>query len=72
MTEPNAREPQLTLRGVPIGRLIEPDDPSEQAGYGFELMLPPGSGASTSSGAARVVAATLAAHGEGRSYERSP
>lgn len=70
--ERNDGESRLTLRGVPVGRLIEPTSPDHESGYGFELMLPPASGLSTSVGAARVVVDALAAHSEGRRYERSP
>ena len=70
-TERGDGESRLTLRGVPIGRLIEPASPDHESGYGFELMLPPGSGLSTSVGAARVVVDALATHAEGRSYEPS-
>ena len=64
--ERDDHESRLTLRGIPIGRLIEPAGPDHSAGHGFELMLPPGTGVSTSLGAARVVDA-LATHTEGRS-----
>ena len=70
--ERHDRGSRLTLRGIPIGRIIEPAGPGHPDGYGFELMLPPGTGRSTSVGAARVVVDALATHGEARSYERSP
>lgn len=65
------RESRLTLRGMPIGRLIEPDDGGREAGYGFELMLPPGTGISAGIGAVRVAADALAARTAARSYEGS-
>jgi hypothetical protein len=68
--ERDDRERRLTLRGIPIGRLIEPDDPTEKSGYGFELTLPPRAGASTSAGAARVVDGALAAQAAALRYER--
>jgi hypothetical protein len=71
-TERHDRGPRLTLRGVPIGRIIEPTGSGSGNGYGFELMLPPGTGRSTSVGAARVVADALETHGEVRRFERSP
>ena len=64
------RESRLTLRGIPIGRLIEPDDPTEKAGYGFELTLPPRAGAATSAGAARVIDGALAARDAALRHER--
>jgi hypothetical protein len=71
-TERHDRGSRLTLRGIPIGRIIEPAGPGHPNGYGFELMLPPGTGRSTSVGAARVVVDALETHGQARSYERSP
>jgi hypothetical protein len=66
------RDSRLTLRGIPIGRLIEPADSARQGGYGFELMLPPGTGASAGVGAAHVVVDALAAHAATPSHGRSP
>ncbi len=63
-------ERRLTLRGIPIGRLLEPGDPTEQAGYGFELMLPPRAGAATTAGATRVVDGALAAQAAALRHER--
>ena len=68
--EHDDRERRLTLRGIPIGRLTAPDDPTEKSGYGFELTLPPRAGASTSAGAARVVDGALAAQAAALRYER--
>ena len=71
-TERDDRGSRLTLRGIPIGRITEPAGPDHPHGYGFELMLPPGTARSTSVGAARVVVDALATHDAARSYARSP
>jgi hypothetical protein len=55
-------ETRLTVRGVPVGRLLGPREEGSLAGHGFELMLPPGTGDATSSGAVRVVDRVLDAH----------
>ena len=68
--ERDDRERRLTLRGIPIGRLIEPEDPTETSGYGFELTLPPRADASTRARAARVIDGALAARAAALSYER--
>jgi hypothetical protein len=68
--EHDDHEGRLTLGGIPIGRLLEPDDPTEQAGYGFELTLPPRAGAATTAGATRVVDGALAAQAAALRYER--
>jgi len=68
--ERDDRERRLTLRGIPIGRLIAPDDPMKKSGHGFELALPPRAGASTSAGAARVIDGALAARAAALRYER--
>ena len=71
-TERDDRGSRLTLRGIPIGRITEPAGPDHPHGYGFELMLPPGTARSTSVGAARVVVDALATHDAALSYARSP
>ena len=71
-TERDDRGSRLTRRGIPIGRITEPARPGHPDGYGFELTLPPGTGRSTSIGAAQVVVDALETHDVARSYERSP
>ena len=71
-TERDDRGSRLTLRGIPIGRITEPARPGHPDGFGFELILPPGTGRSASAGAAQVVVDALETHDVARSYERSP
>jgi hypothetical protein len=52
----------LTLNGVPIGRIVEPEESDALSGmsYGFELLLPPTLAADSGISAARIVDAALA------------
>ena len=61
---------RLTLDGIAVGRIIEPDDALPYgSSYGFELLLPPGLAPSTWFGAAKVIDAALARRASLRGLE---
>lgn len=60
-TQHDGRRTRLALGGVPVGDVIRPDDTrSPGAGYGFELLLPPGLGPAAGLSAARAIESALA------------
>jgi hypothetical protein len=61
----------LTLGGVPIGRIVEPQerDPLGDGGYGFELDLPRLLQPVNAISAAQVIDAALARHAEAKRLE---
>ena len=64
---------RLVLDGAPIGRILEPGDTNlHEAGYGFELMLPPGMGSVAGISAAKIMDTALARREEARRLELAP
>jgi hypothetical protein len=64
---------KLMLDGVPIGRILEPGESKlDGAGYGFEIMLPPGMNAVNGISAAKIMDTALARREEARRLELAP
>lgn len=63
---------RLTLDGITVGRIIEPDEDLPQGGsYGFELQLPAGLPSSTEVPAARIIELALERHARMRGLARA-